>query len=133
MSIQQAVTSNPNQVQADVICKKEYKNGLIIEELEIGDGDEVAGCDTITMHVRAATEDGREFENTYKKCMPITTTLGLGQCILGFEQGIPGMKVGGRRRLTIPSEIGFKDRIVPGVPSSSVLIFELELLDISEW
>jgi peptidylprolyl isomerase len=131
MSIQQVAT--PNIQSDEIVCRREFKNGLIIEDLEIGDGEEVVGSDTITMHLKATTAEGREFDNTYKKCLPVTTTLGLGQCILGFEQGIPGMKVGGRRRLIIPSEIGFGDRIVPGVPSSSVLIFELELLDISEW
>jgi len=120
-------------IRSNKPIKKKYKNGLIVEDITIGEGDEVTGCDTITIHYTGFIKNGKIIDSTYKRGGPMTFTLGKAAVMLGFEQGIPGMKVGGVRKLTIPADIGFGNRIMPGVPCDSDLVYEIELLDICEW
>lgn len=119
-------------VQED-LTKKRFKNGLIVEEVVEGEGDEVCLCETVTVHMRGWTKGGKEIVNTYKRTQPEIFTLGAGGIILGLEQGIPGMKEGGVRRIHIPEDMGFRDAVIAGVPSYSELIFEVELLTINQW
>jgi peptidylprolyl isomerase len=103
-----------------------------IETLEEGSGDQVVKSgDTITVHYTGTLEDGTKFDSSVDRGEPFTFTIGSGQVIQGWEQGFSGMKVGEKRRLTIPPEMGYGDRAVGGIPANSVLIFEVELISIS--
>ena len=104
---------------------------LIIEDLEIGTGPEVKSGDTVFMHYSGTLEDGHKFDSSYDRGQPFETQIGVGRVIRGWDEGVPGMKVGGKRRLTIPYDMAYGDRGVPGViPPQSTLIFDVELIDI---
>lgn len=101
------------------------------EDVKVGSGPEVKSGDTVVMHYKGSLTDGTNFDSSYDRGQPFTTQIGVGMVIKGWDQGIPGMKVGGRRKLFIPSELGYGTRGAPGViPPNSDLIFEVELLEI---
>ncbi len=101
-----------------------------IEEIEVGTGEEVKSGDTVVMHYRGTLEDGTQFDSSYDRGEPFTTQIGTGAVIQGWDQGVPGMKVGGKRKLTIPPELGYGAADMGDIPPNSTLIFEVELLEI---
>ncbi len=104
-------------------------NGLIIDDTLKGTGEEVQNLDTVTIHYTGMLTDGTVFDSSIPKGQPFTTKIGIGQVIQGWEEGIIGMKVGGKRTLTIPSELGYGARGAgSAIPPNATLIFELELL-----
>lgn len=103
---------------------------LIIEDLIEGDGTEVRKGALITAHYRGFLEDGTEFDSSYNKGAPFETVLSSRKVIQGWFQGVRGMKVGGKRKLFVPSELGYGERqIGDKIPPHSNLIFEIELLE----
>ncbi|HEX2295272.1 MAG TPA: FKBP-type peptidyl-prolyl cis-trans isomerase [Actinomycetota bacterium] len=110
----------------------ELDSGLEYEELECGDGDEVARGDLITVHYTGTLEDGTEFDSS-RGGDPVSFALESGSLIEGWVEGIPGMKEGGRRRLTIPPELGYGEAgYPPDIPPDSTLIFDVEVVRIEE-
>ena len=110
----------------------ELDSGLEYEELECGDGEEVARGDVIEVHYTGTLEDGTEFDSS-SGGDPIKFALESGNLIEGWVEGIPGMKEGGRRKLTIPSELGYGEAgFPPDIPPDAVLIFEVEIVSIAE-
>lgn len=106
-------------------------NKLQIEDLLIGNGDEVKVGDTVFIHYLGTLEDGTKFDSSYDRNQPFETQIGIGQVIRGWDEGVVGMKAGGKRKLTIPYTLAYGERGIPGViPPKSTLIFELELIDI---
>lgn len=104
---------------------------LQIEDLLIGNGDEVKTGDTVFIHYLGTLEDGTKFDSSYDRDQPFETQIGVGQVIRGWDEGVVGMEVGGKRKLTIPYHMAYGERGIPGViPPKSTLIFELELIDI---
>lgn len=105
---------------------------LVIEDLKAGDGREAAAGDTVTAHyVGVAHSTGEEFDASWNRGQPLDFRLGVGQVIKGWDDGIVGMKVGGRRKLTIPASLAYGDRgagaaIKPG----EALIFVVDLVDV---
>jgi hypothetical protein len=96
-----------------------------------GSGRAAKSGDTVTVHYRGRLLDGTEFDSSYRKHGPFTFTLGSGLVIQGWEQGLLGMRVGGRRKLTIPPELGYGNHGEgTSIPPNSVLIFDMELLSI---
>jgi len=85
--------------------------------------------DKLTMHYRGTLLDGTVFDESYKRGEPFSFVLGAGMVIRGWEEGIPGMCVGERRRLLIPASMGYGDRAIGQIPANSALLFEIELLD----
>ncbi len=100
------------------------------ETLEEGEGEETQIGDTVLMHYTGTLEDGTKFDSSYDRGQPFEVTLGAGQVIQGWEQGVPGMKVGEKRKLTIPPELGYGAQQVGEIPPNSTLIFEVELIEI---
>ena len=101
---------------------------LIQEELQVGDGAEAVAGKTVEVHYTGWLLDGKQFDSS-KGRGPFTFALGGGQVIKGWDQGVVGMKVGGKRKLTIPPELGYGLRGYPGViPAQATLVFEVELL-----
>jgi peptidylprolyl isomerase len=103
---------------------------LEITELTEGDGDEAAEGSTVSVHyVGVAHSTGEEFDASYNRGAPLDFRLGIGQVIAGWDKGVQGMKVGGRRRLVIPPHLGYGDRGAGGViKPGETLIFVVDLV-----
>ena len=113
-------------------CSKDDKNmngELIIEDIIVGQGAEAVKHSIITVNYTGWLEDGTKFDSSLNPGRePLRFTLGAGQMIQGFDQGIVGMKVGGKRKLTIPPNLGYGSQDKGIIPPNSTLIFELDLL-----
>jgi peptidylprolyl isomerase len=105
---------------------------LVIEDLATGEGDEAKPGQHVTVHyVGVAHSSGKEFDASYNRGEPFEFPLGGGQVIQGWDQGVAGMRVGGRRRLTIPPELGYGARGAGGViKPNETLIFVVDLLGV---
>lgn len=104
---------------------------LKVEELEAGSGAEAQPGKTVTVHYVGTLADGKKFDSSRDRNEGFSFRLGAGQVISGWDQGVPGMKVGGKRRLTIPPELGYGPMGYPPViPPNSTLVFEVELLEV---
>jgi FKBP-type peptidyl-prolyl cis-trans isomerase len=101
-----------------------------IEDIEEGTGPAVKSGDTIVMHYTGTLTDGTKFDSSVDRNEPFETQIGVGQVIQGWDIGVLGMKVGGKRKLTIPPSLGYGDRATGNIPPNSILIFDLELLEI---
>ena len=107
--------------------------GLTIEDLSLGDGAEAVKGKDITVHYTGWLTDGTKFDSSLDRRQPLTITLGVGQVIKGWDEGFAGMKVGGKRKLTIPPEMGYGARGAGGViPPNATLVFEVELLKVAD-
>jgi peptidylprolyl isomerase len=104
---------------------------LVVEDLEEGDGDEVADGALVTVHVVGVRwSDGREIVSTWDRGQPISYEHGEGRWIAGWEEGVEGMRAGGRRRIVVPPELGYAERGAPGIPADETLVFVVDLLDV---
>lgn len=104
---------------------------LIIEDLEVGEGLEAVAGKTVTVHYVGSFPDGKVFDRSTGRG-PFKFKLGAGQVIKGWDQGVAGMRVGGKRKLTIPSELAYGARGAAGViPPNADLVFEVHLLEVS--
>lgn len=103
---------------------------LGIEDTKVGEGREVTGGDYITIHYSGTLENGRRFDSSYDRGEPFKTRIGVGEVIEGWDMGVVGMKVGGKRKLVIPSQLAYGDRAIGDIPPNSTLIFEVELLGV---
>ena len=113
-------------------CSKDDKNmngELIIEDIIVGQGAEAVKYSIVTVKYTGWLEDGTKFDSSLNPGRePLRFTLGAGQMIQGFDLGIPGMKVGGKRKLTIPPNLGYGSQDKGIIPPNSTLIFEIDLL-----
>jgi peptidylprolyl isomerase len=105
---------------------------LVVTEVREGDGDEaVAGKQVLVHYVGVAHSTGEEFDASYNRGEPLSFRLGVGQVISGWDQGVQGMKVGGRRQLVIPPHLGYGDRGAGGViKPGETLIFVVDLVEV---
>jgi FKBP-type peptidyl-prolyl cis-trans isomerase FkpA len=106
-------------------------SGLVYEELTLGAGAEAAAGQQVTVHYTGWLTNGTKFDSSKDRDDPFEFHLGQGQVIKGWDEGVAGMKVGGKRKLTIPPELGYGARGAGGViPPNAILVFEVELLGI---
>ncbi|GLY00308.1 MULTISPECIES: FKBP-type peptidyl-prolyl cis-trans isomerase [Actinoplanes] len=105
---------------------------LVIEDLVEGNGTEAAPGSFVSVHyVGVAQSDGKEFDASWNRGEPFGFRVGGQQVIAGWDQGVAGMKVGGRRRLVIPSHLGYGSRGAPGaIKPNETLIFVVDLLQV---
>ncbi len=105
-------------------------NQLKIEDLQIGDGKTAVKGALITTQYRGWLEDGTEFDSSYSRGKAFQCVIGTRRVIQGWDQGLMGMKVGGKRRLWVPAHLGYGERQMAVIPPNSNLIFEIELLEV---
>ena len=108
----------------------QMENGLKIQDLRVGTGPEAKTGDTISVNYIGSLDNGTVFDASAKHGGPATFQIGVGKLIRGWDIGIPGMKVGGKRKLIVPSSLGYGSQNIGNgaIPSNSTLIFEVELL-----
>ena len=106
-------------------------SGLQYVDHEIGDGAEATAGKTVDVHYTGTLTNGKPFDSSHTRGQPFSFKLGGGQVIRGWDEGIQGMKVGGRRTLTIPPDLGYGARGAGGViPPNATLLFEVELMGV---
>ncbi|MHA1963063.1 MAG: FKBP-type peptidyl-prolyl cis-trans isomerase [Candidatus Thorarchaeota archaeon] len=105
---------------------------LQIEDMVVGSGDSPKQGQTVVVHYTGWLTDGKKFDSSVDRGQPFEFKIGVGQVIQGWDQGVLSMKVGGKRKLTIPPELAYGDRDVGDglIPANSILVFEVELLDL---
>lgn len=124
----------PQSLRTSIFFEDILGNEMKTEDLEIGAGAEAGGPGQfVTVHYTGWLTDGSEFDSSRTRNEPFGFPLGVGYVIPGWDAGMVGMRVGGRRRLTIPPELGYGAQGAgPLIPPNATLIFEIELLDLSE-
>src|SRR5262249_39822782 len=105
--------------------------GLKMTDLKVGEGPEAKKGDIVVVHYTGYLADGTVFENSVERKKPFEFSLGFGHVINGWDQGVAGMKVGGKRRLVIPPSLAYGEKgSPPTIPRNAELTFEIELLEI---
>lgn len=118
------VELGPNAVTTD--------SGLRYEDLVVGEGAEAKAGDLVSVHYTGWLVDGTQFDSSVASGQPFEFQLGAGRVIAGWDEGVAGMKVGGKRKLVIPSDLGYGETGAGdgAIPPNAELIFEVELLEI---
>lgn len=117
--------SDPNALPTGPITE------LMIKDIVVGSGPEVKSGDTVDVHYTGTFLDGRKFDSSLDRGQPFSFTVGAGSVIKGWDQGLVGMKTGGKRQLIIPSELAYGEVGAPGaIPPNTPLVFEIQLVAI---
>ena len=105
----------------------------MVEDLVVGTGATAAVGDTVTVNYVGTLTNGTKFDSSYDRGQTFSFRVGTGQVIAGWDQGVPGMKVGGKRRLTIPPSLGYGSQARGSIPANSTLLFDVDLVSIAGW
>ena len=134
MSIRKIISALVIALLAGAIgCTKKDKtfDDLKMEDTKVGTGAEAAAGKTVAVHYSGFLLDGKKFDSSLDRGQPFVFQLGAGQVIKGWDQGVQGMKVGGKRKLTIPSALAYGEQGAGNViPPNATLVFEVELLKV---
>ena len=127
--------NNDKKVEEDLLNNnkmetKFLESGLQVIDEIIGTGAEAIAGNFVSVHYTGVLENGKKFDSSYDRNQPFSFVLGAGQVIKGWDEGVVGMKVGGRRKLTIPPALAYGNQDYGSIPASSTLIFWVELLSI---
>lgn len=125
-----AVTFNPS-LAVDLGSMTKTPSGLRYQEVAKGEGAEATAGRTASVHYTGWLTNGEKFDSSRDRNEPFSFTLGAGQVIAGWDEGVAGMKVGGRRKLVIPASLGYGTAgAPPDIPAGATLVFDVELLDV---
>lgn len=105
-------------------------NGLQIQDEVVGTGAEAVPGKKVTVNYVGTLVDGTKFDSSYDHGTPFSFNLGAGEVIVGWDQGVAGMKIGGKRKLIVPPSLGYGSQTVGPIPANSTLVFEVELLGV---
>ena len=106
-------------------------SGLKYVDQAVGTGDVAVAGKTVSVHYTGWLENGKKFDSSVDRGQPFSFPLGAGRVIKGWDEGVQGMKIGGKRKLTIPSDLGYGSRGAGGViPPNATLIFDVELIEV---
>jgi len=119
-----------NQNNQTNTSQEESMGELVIEDVVVGDGEEAVAGKKVTVHYTGTFTDGTKFDSSVDRGQPFTFTLGAGDVIVGWDQGVNGMKVGGKRKLTVPPDMGYGPNDYGSIPGGSTLLFDVELLEV---
>lgn len=103
---------------------------LVIEDLVVGTGATAASGNTVSVHYVGTLTNGQKFDSSYDRGQPFVFRLGVGAVIPGFDQGIVGMREGGKRRLTIPPSLAYGSAGNGPIPPNATIVFEVELVSV---
>ena len=106
------------------------KSGLQYQDLVVGTGADAVAGKEVTVHYTGWLTNGTKFDSSKDANDPFVFRLGAGMVIKGWDEGVAGMKVGGKRKLVIPAALGYGSRGVDVIPPNSVLVFDVELLGV---
>lgn len=132
MSLFQGSTMNNNSLGAVTNSNTSNNNGVIINDVVVGQGPEVKQGQLLSVNYILTLSDGTVIQNSKDSGAPFKFTLGAGDVIPGWEMGFTGMKVGGVRTITVPPELGYGTNPVGPIPPNSTLVFTVELLDATD-
>jgi FKBP-type peptidyl-prolyl cis-trans isomerase FkpA len=122
--------SYASELSVNLASMTKQPSGLYVQDLTTGTGAEAARGKTVDVHYTGWLADGKEFDSS-RGNDPFSFTLGQGRVIAGWDEGVAGMKVGGKRRLVLPPELGYGEAGAGGViPPGATLVFEVELLGV---
>ena len=116
--------------EQEELMNNENQQNMNVQDIKVGTGSAVEDGDTVVVHYSGRLENGQEFDNSQKRGAPLEFTVGAGQVIAGWEQGLLGMKVGGERVLNIPPELAYGEQGIGPIPGGATLTFTIELLEI---
>ena len=125
---------NPGAINTDnqQIMSQENQEGIGSQDITTGEGEVAEAGDILTVHYVGTLTDGRVFDSSVDRGTPFVFTLGVGQVIRGWDEGMEGMRVGGRRLLVISPEYAYGASDVGSIPANSTLVFEVELLNVEK-
>lgn len=124
--------SQTDQTNQEIDMSTLPETGVKTEDLEVGSGEVAASGDTLTVHYVGTLPTGRVFDSSLDRGEPFSFTLGAGQVIRGWDEGMVGMREGGKRRVMIAPDYGYGAQPVGSIPANSTLIFEVELLEVEK-
>ncbi len=119
-----------NTAEEQTTNKNLPQTGVQTVDVVVGQGTIAAVGDTVTVNYVGTLTSGKVFDSSIDRKQPYTFPLGVGQVIRGWDEGIVGMRVGGKRTLTIAPDFGYGGQAVGPIPANSTIIFEVELLDV---
>jgi FKBP-type peptidyl-prolyl cis-trans isomerase len=106
------------------------QTGLKYETVQPGTGPEAKPGQTVSVHYTGTLTNGKQFDSSHDRGRPFQFVLGMGQVIRGWDEGVAGMKVGEKRKLVVPPELGYGDAAQGSIPPRSFLLFDVELLEV---
>jgi len=125
----QASSGFSASLEVDTTALTTTPSGLRYQDVTEGQGTEAAADRSVTVHYTGWLPNGEKFDSSRDRNEPFSFTLGAGQVIAGWDEGVAGMKVGGRRKLVIPADLGYGTAgAPPAIPPGATLVFDVELL-----